>query len=231
MKKLLNVGLQYFIHTIYWFICILGLKELISTAEYTEEVLQPVVLNTSVWSSVDKIPDCPVRLSANGSFDSAVNSTAHNAIACEVGPIADEDIASARSLIVHQDVNSTVRPKAERDACAVRPKVDRDVVRAVRPKVVGDIASVESPKVDGGIARRAVRPKADKGIVTAGRSKVDKGIASKERPKVDKCIASTGHPQVDRGIASVVRTQVDSVPTGEMDKGKFTAISQNSCNM
>ncbi len=68
------------------------------------------------------------------------------------------------------------------------------------------------PKVDVGIAS-AERPRADKGIVTAGHSKVD------------------GHPQVARGIASAVLTQVDSVPTGEMDKGKFTTISQNNCFM
>ncbi len=61
-------------------------------------------------------------------------------------------------------------------------------------------------------------------------SSADKETDSPVRPKVD-VDASTGHPQVDRGIASAVRTQVDSVPTGEMDKGKFTTISQNSCFM
>ncbi len=133
-EETIECGFAIFIHTIYLFISILGLKELISTAEYLEEVFQPAVFNMSVLSSADKETDSPVR-----------------------------------------------------------------------------------PRIDVGIAS-AERPKADKAIVTAGHSKVD----------VD---ATTGHPQVARGIASAVRTQVDSVPTGEMDKGKFTTISQNNCFM
>uniref|UniRef100_A0A8C1DGJ5 non-specific serine/threonine protein kinase n=2 Tax=Cyprinus carpio TaxID=7962 RepID=A0A8C1DGJ5_CYPCA len=188
-----------------------GLKGLIPTAEYTEDVLRPAILDTSVWSSADKDTDSPVCLSADGSFDSAVTSATHSAIACAV---ADEDIASAGSLIVHQDVTSAVRPKAKRDiACAVSPKAERDVACAVRPKV------------DGGIAC-AMRPKPDKGFATAGRFKVDKGNTSTGCPKVDMAIASKGrvgiasarHPEVDWGIASAVHTQVDSVPSGELDK-------------
>ncbi|XP_052417187.1 serine/threonine-protein kinase pim-2-like [Carassius gibelio] len=117
----------------------------------------------SVCSSAGKDTD--------DSFVSAVTSIAHSAV------------ASAGSLIVHQDVNSVVRPKAERE-----------------------VASVEHSKIDEGF-NRAVLPKEDGGI------------------------ASARNPQVDMGIASAVCTPVDSVATGELDKGNFTAIPQNSCNI
>ncbi|XP_026050971.1 serine/threonine-protein kinase pim-2-like [Carassius auratus] len=133
-----------------------SLKELTPTAEYTEDVLQPAVLDISVCSSAGKGTDSPVHLSDDDSFVSAVTSIAHSAIACAV---ADEDIASAESLIVHQDVNSAVRPKAERDVASVQhSKIDGGIALAVLPKEDGGIASARHPQVDMGIASAVCTP-------------------------------------------------------------------------
>ncbi|XP_026050970.1 uncharacterized protein LOC113037838 [Carassius auratus] len=141
-----------------------SLKELTPTAEYTEDVLQPAVLDISVCSSAGKGTDSPVHLSDDDSFVSAVTSIAHSAIACAVADediasaVADEDIASAESLI-HQDINSAVRPKAERDVASVQhSKIDGGIALAVLPKEDGGIASARHPQVDMGIASAVCTP-------------------------------------------------------------------------